>query len=67
MLRVERAEARNRGNADTSRLEQSDQSMSGTMIFEQIRDGERRPEQTELRGMIRLEHSRVKSSGEKTL
>ena len=66
ILRVERAEARNRGNADTSRLEQSDQSMSGTMIFEQIRDGERRPDQTELRGMIRLEQSRVKASGEKT-
>ena len=37
--------------------------MSGAIIVEHIRDGKSRYEQTELRGMIRLEQSRVKASG----
>ena len=39
--------------------------MSRAIIVEQIRDVESRSEQTELRGMIRLEQSVVKSSDEK--
>ena len=39
--------------------------MSGAIIVEQIRNGEIRLEQTELRGMIILEQSGVKASGEK--
>ena len=39
--------------------------MSGTIIFEQIRDGDSRPDQTDPRGMIRLDQSGVKESGEK--
>ena len=52
--------------ADPSRSEQSDQSMSGAIIVEHIRDEESISEQTELRGMIRLEQSGVKASDEKT-
>ena len=37
------------------------------MIVEHIRDGASRSVQTEMRGMIRLEQSRVKASGEKML
>ena len=40
--------------------------MSGLIRVEHMRDGEIRLEQTELRGMIRLEQSGVKASGEKT-
>ena len=39
--------------------------MSGEIRVEQIRYGEIRSEQTELRGMIRLEQNGVKASGEK--
>ena len=39
--------------------------MSKAIIVEKIRDGESRSEQTELRGMIILEQSGVKASGEK--
>ena len=39
--------------------------MSGSIRVEHIRDGYIRSEQTELRGMIRLEQSGVKASGEK--
>ena len=46
-------------------MEQSDHIMIRAIIVEQIRDGESRSEQTELRGMIRLEQSRVKASGKK--
>ena len=64
--KVQRNERQSRSEqADPSRLEQADQSMSGTIRFEQIRDGEIRPDQTELRGIIRLDQSGVKASGEK--
>ena len=46
-------------------MEQADQIMSGEIIFEKIRDGEIISEQTDLRGMIRLEQSGLKASGEK--
>ena len=39
--------------------------MSGAIRVEQIRDGYNISDQTELRGMIRLEQSRVKASSEK--
>ena len=39
--------------------------MIGSIIVEHIRDGAIRPDQTYLRGMIRLEQSGVKASGEK--
>ena len=39
--------------------------MSGAIRVDQIRDGESKSEQTELRGMIRLEQSGVNTSGEK--
>ena len=39
--------------------------MIGAIIVEQIRDGENRSEETEQRGMISLEQSGVKTSGEK--
>ena len=39
--------------------------MSREIRVYQIRDGARRSEQTELRGMVRLEQSGVKASGEK--
>ena len=39
--------------------------MSGAIRVEQIRDGESRLEQKELRGMIRLDQRGVKVSGEK--
>ena len=39
--------------------------MSGAIIVQQIIDREIRLEQTDLRGMIRLEHRGVKESGEK--
>ena len=62
--KVQRNEIQSRSErADPSRLEQEDQSMSGTIRFEQIRDGESRPEKTDIRGMIRLEQSGVKASG----
>ena len=38
--------------------------MVGAIIFEHIIDGESISEQTEMRGMIRLEQSLVKESGE---
>ena len=41
--------------------------MSGAIRVEKIRDGESRLEQTDLRGMIRLEQSGVRASGGKTL
>ena len=40
--------------------------MIGTIRVERIRDGSSRSEHTELRGVIRLEQSTVKASGEKT-
>ena len=40
--------------------------MSGAFLVEQRRDGASRSEQTELRGIIRLEQSRVKASKGKT-
>ena len=40
--------------------------MSGAIRVENIRDGASRSDQTELRGMIRLEQSGVTVSGEKT-
>ena len=46
-------------------MEQANQSMSGAIRVEYIRGGTRRSEQTELMGIIRLEQSRVKASGEK--
>ena len=46
-------------------MEQADKSISRTIIVEHIRDGSSRSEQIYLRGMIRLEQSRVKASGEK--
>ena len=51
--------------SDTNRSEQTDQRMSGAIIVDHIRYGASRSEQTELRGMLRLEQSRVKASGEK--
>ena len=39
--------------------------MSGTIRVEHIRDGSSRSEHTEMRGVIRLEQSAVKASGEK--
>ena len=39
--------------------------MRGAIRVEQIRDGASRSEHTELRGIIRLEQSGVKASGEK--
>ena len=45
-------------------MEQSDQSMSGAIGVEQIRDRESISDQTELRVMIRLEQIGVKASGE---
>ena len=39
--------------------------MSAAIRVEQIRDGKSRLEQTEMRGMIRLDQSGVKESGEK--
>ena len=39
--------------------------MSGEIIVENIRDKASRSEQTELRGMIKLEQSGVRLSGEK--
>ena len=39
--------------------------MSGAIIVEHIRDKSSRSEQTELRRIIRLEQSEVKTSGEK--
>ena len=45
--------------------DQEDQSMSGAIIVEHIRYGASRSKQTQLRGMIRLEQSGVKSSGDK--
>ena len=39
--------------------------MSGAIRVEHIRDGTSRSEHTELRGMIRLDQSGVKESGEK--
>ena len=51
--------------ADPSRSEQAYQSMSGTISVEHIRDGASRSEQKEMRGMIILEQSGVKSSEEK--
>ena len=39
--------------------------MSEAVIVEHIRDGSRISDQTELRGMIRLEQIGVKASGEK--
>ena len=39
--------------------------MSRAIGVENIRDGESRSDQTELNGIIRLEHSGVKESGEK--
>ena len=52
--------------ADLSELIQADQSMSGATIVDQIRYGESISEQTDLRGVIRLEQSGVNSSDEKT-
>ena len=46
-------------------MEQADQSMIRAITVEQIRDGESRSDQTDLRGMIILDQSGVKESGEK--
>ena len=51
--------------ADPSRWEKSDKSINRASRVEQIRYGASRLEQKELRGMIRLEQSRVKASVEK--
>ena len=51
--------------SDPSRSEQADQSMSKAIRVEHIRYLASRLEQIELRGVIRLEKSRVKASGEK--
>ena len=51
--------------AYSSRSEQADQSMSGAIRVEHIRDGASRSEKTELRGIIRLEQSGFKTSGPK--
>ena len=51
--------------ADPSRSEQADKSIIGEIRVEQIRYGSSRSGQIDLRGMIRLENSRVKASGEK--
>ena len=50
---------------DPSRSEQADQSMSGEIILEHIRDVSSISQQTELRVIIRLKQSGVKASGEK--
>ena len=47
-------------------MEQADQSMSGAIRIEQVRDRSSRLEQTEMRRIIRLDQSGVKASGEKT-
>ena len=46
-------------------MEKADQSISGEIRYEHIICGEIRSEQIELRGMIILEYTRVKVSGEK--
>ena len=46
-------------------LIKADQSMSGAIIVEHIIYGASRSEHTELRGVIRLDQSGVKASGEK--
>ena len=51
--------------ADPSRSEQADQIMSKEVIVEHIRDGASRSQQTDSRGMIRLQQSGLKASGEK--
>ena len=64
--KVQRNERQSRSErADPSRSEQADHSMSGAIRVDQIRDGEIRLEQTDLRGTIRFEQSRVKKRGEK--
>ena len=64
--KVHRSEGQSRSEqADQSRQDQADQSMSGSSIVEHIRDGASRSEQTDLRGMIKLEQRGVKASGEK--
>ena len=49
--------------SNPSRSGKSDQSMRVAIIVEHIRYGSSISEQTELRGMIRLEQSGVKASG----
>ena len=64
--KVQRNERQSRSErADSSRSEQENQSMSGEIRVEQIRDGESILDQTELIRMIRLDQSGVKASGEK--
>ena len=65
--KVQKNERQSRSErADPSRSEQAYQSMRRSIRGEKIRDGESRSEQTELSGIIRLEQSGVKASGEKT-
>ena len=66
ILKVHRNKRQSRSErADQSILEQADQSMSGAIRVENIRDGASRLEQIELRRMIRLEQIVVKASREK--
>ena len=52
--------------SDSIRSEQTDQKMIKAIIVEQIRDAASRLEQTELRGIIRLDQIGVRANGEKT-
>ena len=52
--------------SDQNKPDQAYQSMSRAIRVEHIRYGSIRSEKTDLRGMIRLEQSGVKASGEKT-
>ena len=65
--KVQRNKTQSRSEqADPSRSQQADHSMIREIRVEHIRYGSNRLYQTELRGMIRLEQSRVKASGENT-
>ena len=64
--KVQRNERQRRyKRADQSRQEQADYRMGGAIRAEHIRHGATRLEHTELMGIIRLEQSVVKASGEK--
>ena len=51
--------------SDPIRSEQADKNMRGEIRVEPIIDGASISEQTELRGMLRIEQSRLRESGEK--
>ena len=65
--KVQRNKIQSRSEQDNPIISQQvDKSMSGAIRVEHIRDGKSRSEQTELMGIIRLEQSGVKASGEKS-